>query len=335
MATTDYTGGGGSSAFGNVQAATNPIFGMFGGTSSGGGGNPFGNMGGSQPQQNINYSNITSGAPGNPLFGNTPITGGYQNQPMSGAGSPFGVAPQPMSGSDNSLTAFFRGLSNLLGTTAPSFIQAGQNLMSMGVPWTQRGAGMQGAGFGTAAQAPGVMAPGIAYNQAILNNDPNALSSQAGPYASSIAAQNANVINQIQRGVPLGGGQLVSNMVPQMGANEIATAIQGYRPTAAQNLIQAGPQVAGVGASLAGIGQGLSQTGLGEQQTGLQTAGLGYSALQNAVQDMLQKMGINIQGGTSATFDQWAQGIGALLGGAGAAGKGIGQGIGAARGTTT
>lgn len=232
------------------------------------------------------------------MFGNL----GGSNTSSGGFG-PSGISPQPVSGSDNSLTAFWRGLSNYAGGAGPSFLQAGGNLLGTGMGVTQGGLDMSGTGFGTTQTGLNTLQPSIDFYKKILSGDPTATTQALAPTAANIAAITSGATNQATQGLP-GGGYRAATLagLPQAEAAAVGNAALGLQPAAAQALGQLGGEQAQIGATQAGIGQGVSGTGLGIGQLGSVLTGQGLQTLQNTIADVLSKMGINIQGGTATLF---------------------------------
>ena len=206
------------------------------------------------------------------LFGNL----GGSNTSTGGFG-PGGISPQPISGSDNSLTAYWRGLSNLAGSSVPAFLQAGGNLLGTGMGVTQAGLD--------------VMQDPTKFYQQLLSGDPRTTTAALAPTAANIAAITSGATNQAAQGMPQGGyrAATLANL-PFAQAAQVGNAALGLQPMAAQGL--------------AGIGAQEQQTGLGIGQLGTVLTGQGLQTLQNTIADVLSKMGINIQGGTASLFSQ-------------------------------
>jgi hypothetical protein len=234
------------------------------------------------------------------MFGNP----GQSNTSTGGTG-PGGITPQPISGSDNSLTAFWRGLSNLAGSTVPSFLQSGGNLLGTGMGVTQGGLDMSGTGFGTTTQGLQTLQPSIDFYNKILSGDPTATAQALAPTAANISQITSGATNQATQGLP-GGGYRAATLagLPYAQAAQVGNAALQLQPAAATALGQLGGEQAQIGATQAGIGQGVSQTGLGVGQLGTVLTGQGLQTLQNTIADVLSKMGINIQGGTANLFSQ-------------------------------
>lgn len=238
---------------------------------------------------------------GTNIFGGT---GGGTSGYSSGPGN-FGVNPQPVSGSDNSLTAIWRGLSNLAGTTGAGLTQAGGNLISGSLPIIQSGTDMSGTGFGTTQTGLNTLQPSIDFYSKLLAGNPQATAQALAPTAANISSIYSGALNNATMGTPAGGYRAATIAgLPQAEAAQVGNAALQLQPAAAAALGQLGGEQAQIGAEQAGIGQGVAQTGLGVGQLGTVLTGQGLQTLQNTIADVLNKMGINIQGGTAATFSQ-------------------------------
>jgi len=209
----------------------------------------------------------------------------------SGGTGPFGVTPQPVSGSDNSLTAFWRGLSNLAGTAAPQFLQMGGSLIGQGTGVAQGGLEVTGQGLED-------IQPAVDFYSKILSGDPSATTAALAPTAANLSAIYSGATDQAMHGMPAGGFR--ANMLaglPYQQAAQIGNAAVGLQPLAAQNVEKAGVDIAG-------IGQGISGTGVKLGELGTTLTGQGLTSLQATIEDMLRKMGINIEGGTANLFSK-------------------------------
>src|SRR5215472_11401297 len=213
------------------------------------------------------------------------------NAGQGGGFGPGGVSPQPIEG--DSLTQFWRGLSNLAGTSVPGFLQAGGNLLGTGTGVTQGGLGLSGVGFGTTQEALKTLQPSIDYYNKLLSGDPAAMTQALSPEADLIAKNTAMAADLTSRGGAQGGltASTQANL-PYAQAAQIGNAALALRPGAAQGLERTSAAQAGIGAEQAGIGQGVSQTGLGLGQLGTVLTGQGLQTLQNTIADVLSKMGI-------------------------------------------
>jgi len=211
--------------------------------------------------------------------------------PTGGGQGAFGISPQPVSGADNSLTAMWRGLSNLAGTTAPAFIQQGGNVLGTGLGVTQGGLDVSQQGLQT-------LQPSIDFYNKLLSGDPTATTAALAPTAANIAAITSGATDQASRGMP-GGGYRAATMagLPFAQAAQVGNAALALQPQAAQALGTLGGEQAQIGANIAGTGTQLGQLGT-------VLTGQGLQSLENTVQDILRKMGINIQGGTANLFSQ-------------------------------
>lgn len=289
--TTQISGPGSQgNPFGQISSALAPIYSMFGPASGAGG--------------------AGGGGQGN-LFG-TPISGGNQG---GGPGS-FGISP--LTNPDNSLTGEWYNLANIAGPAATGLLTQGSNVVNQGMGITGAGVDTTGAGLGVTGAGLNMFQQPYDYWSALLSGNPQAVAAAAGPYSSLISDQTNQALTQTRQGGPVGGASAVGQAgLPQRQIANVGNFELGLQPAAAQ-------QEAGIAGNVAGIGQGISQTGLGLGNlgqtvagTGTTLTGQGMQGLQNLIADVLQKMGINIQGGTANTFGTIASGIGNLLGGAG------------------
>jgi hypothetical protein len=225
------------------------------------------------------------------MFGNL----GQSNLSTGGSGA-SGISPQPISGSDNSLTAYFRGLSNLAGTTGANMLQAGGNLLGTGTGITQGGLDITGSGLQ-------ILQDPTQFYQKLLSGDPSTVTSALAPTAANISQIYTGAQNQASQGMPQGGYRAATMAtLPQAQAAQVGNAALAQQAAAAQGLT-------GIGTDVAEIGGQVAQAGLGEQQLGTVLTGQALQTLQNTIADMMQKMGINIQGGTA---NQFATIVGAL-----------------------
>ena len=199
--------------------------------------------------------------------GGTQITGG-------GSGA-FGLQPQGMQGND--LTQMQRSLTNLLGSTGAQLGQLGQGVL---------GAGMAGAqtGFGTMGTALDTLQDPLQYWKGIMG-DPTAF---IAPQANQLSQITSGALNNL-RALPAGGyGSLAASNVPAAQAAQVGNFLLNARPTAATNI----ENIAGMQGQ---IGAQQGQLGLGVGGLGTTLTGQGVQGLQNATEDILRKMNINIQ----------------------------------------
>jgi hypothetical protein len=196
---------------------------------------------------------------------------------------PNGLAPQPISGSNDSLTAYFRSLSNLTGAT-------GVNQFNQG--GTTVGQGLQTVGTGLADQQTGMQtlnAP-IDFYKKLLSGDPATMTQALAPTASLISQQYETAASNTSSNQAQGGFRSAAMAgIPVAKAGAVGNAALGLQSTAATQLgTLAGEQ--------ASIGQGESNTGLGVAGVGTTQQGQGLQALTATLTGILQKMGINVQG---------------------------------------
>jgi hypothetical protein len=203
--------------------------------------------------------------------------------PAGGGGTGnYGLMPQPVGAGDNDLTRYQRSLTNLLGGTGPGLLQTGQGLLGGGVDITQGGLDVTKTGLQT-LDVP------LDFYKKLLAGDPSATTSALAPTAANIAQITAGATDQAARGLP-GGGYRAATMagLPFAQAAQLGNAALALQPMAAK-------EIAGIGGEQAQIGKGISETGLdlGKLSTILTQFGLG--ALQNTIEDVLRKAGINVQ----------------------------------------
>lgn len=242
------------------------------------------------------FAPIYSMIGGRSSSGGTQITGG-------GSGA-FGLQPQGIQGND--LTQSQRASMNLLGNTGAQLGQLGQGVL---------GAGMQGAetGFGTMGTALETLNDPLNYWKAIMSGDPTATAAALGPTGTNLSQIFSGATNQASQGMPQGGYRAATLAgLPQQQAAQIGNALLQLQPTAATNL-------ADISSRQGQIGSAQGQLGLGVGGLGTQLTGQGGQLLQAQVEDILRKMGINIEGGTANLFGKVAQGIGQIAGGVGGA----------------
>ena len=260
--------------------------------------NPSSAAGGATDQIDQDFSKIFS------MFG--PTTGS-----SSGSGS-SGLATQPISG--DSLTQFFRSLSNYLGGTGAGLTSTGTGLVGGGVGVAGTGADIATQGLGTTETGLATMQPAIDFYNKILTGDPTATTAALAPTAANINQITAGATDQASQGMPAGGYRAATLAgLPFAQASQVGNAALQLQPAAAQALDQLGGQQATIGGEQATIGQGISSTGIGVGQLGSTMTGQGLSAAEAALTSLLQKMGYNIQGGTSNMFNTFTGGLSNLI----------------------
>jgi hypothetical protein len=199
-----------------------------------------------------------------------------------GAAGTFGVTPQPVSGSDNSLTAAFRSMSNLLGTMAP---------------------GITGTGLMTTQQGLGTMQPAVNFYQQLLSGNPATVTQALAPTAANINNIYSGAMNQASQGMPAGGYRAATMAgLPQAQAAQVGNAALGLQPAAAMGLGQ-------LGTTQAQIGGNLLQSGLTAQQAAVQDM-LNKQQINQQVPSAFQ----DFLGSINA-LGNLASGAGGLLGG--------------------
>lgn len=207
---------------------------------------------------------------------------------------------QPLTGGGDQLTAFFRSLSNLTGTT-------GANLLGAGGQTTGTGLGTVGQGLADTSTGMSTLNAPIDFYKKLISGDPATMTAALGPTASLIGQQYAGVQQNATNNLPGGGYRsVVQAGIPQAQAAAVGNAAEGLQSTAAQALGQ-------LGAEQASIGQGESGTGLGVAGVGSTQTSQGLSALVSTIQSALQRMGINLQSSGINQFATLAQGLSALI----------------------
>lgn len=217
-----------------------------------------------------------------------------------GATGASGLAPQPVSGANDSLTAFFRSLTNLTGGTGASLYNTGANTVGTGLGTVGLGLEAQNAGLGT-------LQPSIDFYSKILSGDPAAIQQALAPTATALSQSATSAEQQVGQNSAMGGFRSTALAgLPFAQSAQLGNAALNLQPEAAQELnTLAGTQ--------AGIGRGISETGLGTAGIGTTEQAQGLQALMSTIQAMLGKMGINIQGSFANQFATIAQGINALI----------------------
>ena len=212
--------------------------------------------------------------------------------PTTNGGRNTTLATQPISG--DSLTQYFRSLSNQLGQTGAGAFNTGMGVFGQGVNY----AGTPQTTFGTAGdtlgRASSTLDPAEAYWNAILKGGPEATAAVA-PYATMVGQNYANAANTAATTMPRGGyASTVSAQLPFAQARDVNNSLLQLQPQAAQQLNTVAGTRAGIGQAQTGLGG--AQSGLAGllMQGGLSQQGIGSNMLQAALQSILQKMGINV-----------------------------------------
>lgn len=212
--------------------------------------------------------------------------------PTTNNGANTNLTTQPIAG--DSLTQYFRSLSNQMGQTGAGTFNSGQSVFNQGVGAVPTAQGTAGTALGTTQAAQGTIDPAIAYWMSILKGGPEATAAIA-PYATQVGKNYASADSGARSMLPAGGfASTVRAGLPFAQAHDVNTSLLQLQPTAAQNLnTLAGTQtgianaqtnVGGLQGNLANL---LMQGGLGQE-------GVGQSLLQSVLSALLQKMGINV-----------------------------------------
>ena len=197
-----------------------------------------------------------------------------------------GLAPQPVSGANDSLTAFFRSLSNLTGDTGVNLVNQGSSTVGLGMQTVGQGLGDQATGMQT-LQAP------IDFYKKLLSGDPATMTQALAPTASLINQQYETATSGVSSNTAQGGFRSAAMAgLPFAKAGAVGNAALGLQSTAAT-------QLGTLGGEQAAIGQGESNTGLGVAGVGTTQQAQGLQALTATLTGILQKMGINVQGSTA------------------------------------
>ena len=211
-----------------------------------------------------------------------------------------GLAPQPVNGANDSLTSFFRSLTNLTGQTGVNQVNQGAATVGQGLSTVGTGLGDQATGMQT-LQAP------IDFYTKLLSGDPAAMTAALAPTANIISQQYEGAKSATGEGLPSGGFRSTAMAgLPFAQAGKVGDAALGLQSTAAT-------QLGTLGGQQASIGQGISNTGLGVAGVGSTQQSQGLTALMGTITDLLAKMGINLQGAGVNSFATFSQGLNALI----------------------
>ncbi len=210
-----------------------------------------------------------------------------------------GTQPQPISG--DSLTQYWRSLSNQTGGAGGQLLQSG--LGQVGV-----GQGSLGTAMGTTGTALDTTQPAVDYWKAILSGDPAALTKATAPTANALSQLFAGANSMESTNAPAGGARSATlAQLPQAQASQVGNYLLGLQPTAAQNL----NTLAGTQNSIAGTQGGI---GTAQGNLGLGVSGQGTNLLQSTLQSLLQKLGIN-QSADNANMGLLTSGLQSIIGG--------------------
>ncbi len=191
------------------------------------------------------------------LFGGSGDNTSYTSQ--NGQPGPGQLAPQQISGSQNSLEQYLRSLTNYSG-------QQGQNILN-------NSQGYINTGTGGVNQAMG-------YWGDILSGNKAAMAGALSPEIQASNAQFQNQRNAVNTFAPMGGGRSsMMGQLPFQQAQTNANIIASLRPQAAQQMGQ--------------LGMGQQNFGMGQQGVGTNLLNLTLqSLLQGRGQDV-QELGQN------------------------------------------
>lgn len=155
------------------------------------------------------------------------------------------------------------------------------------------GEATQAAGRKLTDKGSADLQPAIDYWKGILSGNKADIAAAVQPEITASNNQFKNQRRVLDQYTPMGGGRA--------------------QATAASRTAQAQTNAGIISQARAGAAAPLAQTGATEQSAGMQQQSLGIEQLGQAIQAILQKMGLDIQGGTSNTFSSIMQGIGAII----------------------
>jgi hypothetical protein len=172
---------------------------------------------------------------------------------------------------DNDLTRFLRSITNLTAGYGPGFVQAGQQTT--------------GAGLGTMQAGLGTLQLPTDFYTKLLSGDPSTVTAALAPTAANIAQITSGAVDQASRGLPAGGYRAATLAgLPFAQASQVGNAALGLQQTAAQGLASIGQEQGQIGQAIGQLGTELTKEGL--------------TTLQNAIDSLLRKAGINVQEST-------------------------------------
>lgn len=189
-----------------------------------------------------------------------------------------GLKVQPLSG--DSLTQYYRSLTNQTGQTGAGAFNTGADTFGKGV-----------SGVGTAQDTLGSavssLDPVAAYWKSILEGGPAATAAVA-PYASMVGQQYAGAANASRSLLPQGGySSTFQASLPFAQARDVGNNLLTLQPKAAQGIQDVATAKGALGGIQGNLAQILTQGGIGQE-------GVGSNMLQTVINAILQKMGINV-----------------------------------------
>lgn len=212
--------------------------------------------------------------------------------PTTNNGSGIPLAVQPIQG--DSLTQYFRSLSNQTGQTGAGAFNTGMKTFEQGVGAIPGAQSSAGAGFDTITKALGTLGPAADYWNAILKGGPAATAAIA-PYATQVGQNYANATSSAQSMLPRGGySSTVQAQLPFAQARDVNNSLLQLQPLAAGKVQDVATTQGNLGTAQGNIGgiqgmlaQILTSAGLGQE-------GQGSNMIQSVLNALLQKMGINV-----------------------------------------
>jgi hypothetical protein len=212
--------------------------------------------------------------------------------PTTNNGSNTMLKTQPVSG--DSLTQYFRSLSNQMGQTGAGAFNTGASVFGQGVGATGAAGGTANTALDTFMKSLSTLDAPAHYWQDILAGGPAATAAIA-PYATMVGQNYSNAGTAAKQGLPMGGySSSVQAGLPFAQARDVNNSLLQLQPVAAGKLndiantqAQVGQGQTGAGTLQANIAKILTDAGLGQE-------GVGSNLLQSVLNAILQKMGINV-----------------------------------------
>lgn len=212
-------------------------------------------------------------------------------------------------GTQGNSADYWHNLVNTTSSAGQQLLGAGTGTTNTGLQQVNSGLGQVNTGQGTLATSLSTLDPSIAYWNAILSGNPQALAAATAPTANALSSVYSGATNNASMNNPAGGYRSTTMAaLPQSYASQVGNYLLGLQPTAAQNLNTLAGTQAGIGSAQGQLGLGTSQVGLGTGQLGLGQSQLGSNLLVQALNQLMQKIGINQQASNAAL------GAGAQLG---------------------
>lgn len=220
--------------------------------------------------------------------------------------SAFGNPLSSMVGTPASLPSTGDSNTNTFRTGVNTINNLGTSLVNTGNKQTQTGQDITGAGTGVFNQGSQSLDQVIKYLSTLAGGDTSTIEGAIKPQIDSITQQFNQIRSMIAGGPRSGGTASTLAQAPYQEAAQISNLVNQTQQQAEANLGGAATQKAQLGLSEQGVG--IAQQGQGTSETAL-----GSTNLNQAIQAILTKMGLNIQGGTSNTFATNSAALSALI----------------------